>query len=272
MSKVKVGIIGGTGLDDPQLLLSKTEIDVDTPYGKPSSLLTVGELNGVPVVLISRHGKNHSIAPSQINYRANIWALKEIGCTHILATNACGSLKENYKIGDLIILDQFIDRTFKRENTFYSGLPNDLPGVQHIPMGEPFCEYTRNVLIEATKTCGFDMHERGNIVIIEGPRFSTRAESKMFQLWGGDLVGMTTVPEVCLAKEVGISYSSIAMVTDYDAWRDGDHVTVEQVAKVMHENAEKAKNVLLTAITLIGKQNWDEVIEKNNLCSRMAVM
>ena len=272
MTLTKVGIIGGTGLNDPQLLLNKTEIDVDTPYGKPSSVLTVGELNGVSVVILSRHGKNHSINPSQINYRANIWALKEIGCTHILATNACGSLKEDYKIGDLVVLDQFIDRTFKRENTFYSGQQNDPSGVQHIPMGEPFCEYTRRIMIEAIKTCGFDVHEHGTIVIIEGPRFSTRAESKMFQLWGGDVVGMTLVPEVCLAKEVGISYSSLAMVTDFDAWREGDHVTVEQVGKVLHQNAEKAKKVLLTAIALIGSRNWDAVVEKNKLCASMAIM
>merc|ERR1711962_915108 len=177
---IKVGIIGGTGLEDPQILTEKSEKTVDTEFGKPSSALTVGKINGVDVVLLSRHGKAHEIGPSDINYRANILALKNEGCTHILTTNACGSLKEEYGIGDLVVLDQFIDRTYKREPSFYSVTSPEgskFRQVQHIPMGEPFCEDSRKVLIKVISELEFKFHEKGTIVVIEGPRFSTRAES-----------------------------------------------------------------------------------------------
>ena len=262
-TKIKVGIIGGTGLNDPKILIDKTEKNVTTPYGEPSSSLTLGNIEGVDVVLLSRHGKKHEINPSQINYRANIRALQDEGCTHILATNACGSLREDYAIGDLVVLDQFIDRTFLRNNTFYSGGEADPTGVLHIPMGHPFCEETRKVLIDAMKEYDFKGHEQGAIVVIEGPRFSTKAESNMYRLWGGDLIGMTTVPEVSLAKEAKISYASIAMVTDYDAWKE-EHVTVEMVVQTMKENASKATKVLIKAVQLIGKRDWEEVIKKNH--------
>ena len=263
MIKIKVGVIGGTGLDKPNILQYKTEKSVTTPYGNPSSALTIGQVDGVDVVLLSRHGKEHNINPSQINYRANIRALQDEGCTHILATNACGSLQEQYKIGDLVILDQFIDRTYSRHNTFYSGQSCDPKGVLHIPSGHPFCEETRKVMIAATKEIGHSFHETGTIVIIEGPRFSTKAESKMFRLWGGDLIGMTTFPEVSLAREAGISYSSVAMVTDYDSWKDEDHVTVEMVGRIIKENADKATEVLIKTIGMLGKQDWSEVIKTN---------
>lgn len=272
MDKLKVGIIGGSGLNDPKILHEKTEKSVTTPYGEPSSVLTLGQIEGVDVVLLARHGKGHDINPSQINYRANIWALQAEGCTHILATNACGSLRQEYKVGDLIILDQFIDRTFLRHNTFYSGNKEDPKGVLHIPMGHPFCEETRKVMIAATKELAFDFHEAGTMVIIEGPRFSTKAESKMFALWGGDLVGMTTVPEVTLAKEAGICYSSVAMVTDYDAWKDEDHVTVEQVYQTLKKNADKATKVLIKAVSLLAKRDWTEVIEANKKMISSGIM
>jgi len=264
MSKIKIGIIGGSGLNDPKILSNKTEKSVTTAYGDPSSVLTLGQIDGVDVVILARHGKAHEINPSQINYRANIKALQQEGCTHILATNACGSLKDEYKKGELCIVDQFIDRTFKRENSFYNGLPTDPKGVLHIPMGEPFCPDTRNVMIRATRELGYAFHQRGTIVIIEGPRFSTRAESKMFRNWGGDLIGMTTVPEVCLAKEAGMSYVSIAMVTDYDAWKEDEpHVTVEEVLEILKENADKATQVLKKTVSLMGKMDWSQVVTTN---------
>lgn len=265
MAKVKVGIIGGTGLDNLEMFKNKTEVIVTTAFGAPSSSLICGQLDGVDVVLLARHGRKHELNPSNVNYRANIQALKDQGCTHVLATNACGSLREDYRIGDLIILDQFIDRTFKRETSFYSGHPSGPTGVMHIPMGEPFCEDTRKVMISATKECGFVFHETGTIVIIEGPRFSSKAESNMFRLWGADLVGMTTVPEVCLAKEAGLLYSSVAMVTDYDSWKDDEpHVSVEVVGQRLKDNADKATKVLIKAVEIISRQKWDSIIKSHN--------
>ena len=264
MSNIKVGIIGGTGLNDPKILLDKIEKKVTTPYGEPSSALTIGKIDGVDVVVLARHGSKHGINPSQINYRANIHALKEEGCNFILGTNACGSLRAEYKKGDLCVVDQFIDRTFKRENSFYNGLPSDPEGVLHIPMGDPFCEPTRKVMIEAIKELGFEFHEKGTIVINEGPRFSSRAESKMFRIWGGDLIGMTIVPEVCLAKEAGMSYTSVCMVTDYDAWKEDEPpVTTEEVLSILKSNADKAKQVLIKTVSLLGKRNWDDLIKQN---------
>ena len=273
MEKVKVGIIGGTGLDNLEMFTNKTELDVTTPFGKPSSTLICGHLHGVEVVLLSRHGRKHDINPSNINYRANIHALKEQGCTHVLATNACGSLRKEYEVGDLIILDQFIDKTYKRETSFYSGHEEDPTGVMHIPMGVPFCTDTRKVMISATKECGFRFHETGTIVIIEGPRFSSKAESVMFKMWGADLVGMTTVPEVCLAKEAGLAYSSVAMVTDYDSWKDDEpHVSVEVVGQRLKDNATKATEVLIKAVSLIGQRDWTDVITSHRAVATGSVM
>lgn len=273
MAKVKVGIIGGTGLDNMEMFKNKTEVTVITTFGNPSSSLICGQLDGVEVVLLSRHGRKHETNPSNINYRANIQALKDQGCTHVLATNACGSLKDDYCIGDLIILDQFIDKTFKREVSFYSAHPNGPVGVMHIPMGHPFCEDTRKVMISATKECGFRFHEKGTIVIIEGPRFSSKAESNMFRLWGADLVGMTTVPEVCLAKEAGLCYSSVAMVTDYDSWKDDEpHVSVDIVGQRLKYNAEKATKVLIKAVEMIGRQQWGDVLKTHRDVADGSVM
>ena len=155
-----------------------------------------------------------------VNYRANIWALKQEGCTHIIVTTACGSLREHIHPGDIVILDQFIDRTFKREPSFYDGNPTSPNGICHLQMDRPFCEKTQQILIRAAKYLELNVHEKGVAVTIEGPRFSTKAESLMFRSWGGDVVNMTTVPEACLAKEVGLCYASIALPTDYDSWRD----------------------------------------------------
>lgn len=172
------------------------------------------------VSLPSRHGRKHTIAPSQINYRACVWALKQEGCTHVVVTTACGSLKEQIHPGDIVILDQFIDRTYKREATFYDGMPSSPPGVCHLQMDLPFCDRTRKLLIKACEKLGLRHHTTGTAVTIEGPRFSTKAESVLFQTWGCDVVNMTTVPEACLVKETAMCYASIALPTDYDCWRD----------------------------------------------------
>ncbi|XP_042572220.1 S-methyl-5'-thioadenosine phosphorylase [Cyprinus carpio] len=219
-SHVKIGIIGGSGLDDPDILEGRTERYVVTPFGKPSDALILGKIKNVDCVLLARHGRQHTIMPTNVNYQANIWALKEEGCTHLLVTTACGSLREDIQPGDIVLIDQFIDRTTKRVQTFYDGQPTSHPGVCHIPMAEPFCNRTREVLMEVAQGLGVKCHTRGTMVTIEGPRFSSRAESLMFRQWGADVINMTTVPEVVLAKEAGLCYASIAMATDYDCWKE----------------------------------------------------
>ncbi|KPP62285.1 S-methyl-5'-thioadenosine phosphorylase-like [Scleropages formosus] len=275
-AQLKIGIIGGSGLDDPDILEGRVEKYVDTPYGKPSDALIVGKIKNVECVLLARHGRQHTIIPSNVNYRANIWALKEEGCTHLLVTTACGSLREDIQPGDIVLVDQFIDRTTKRHQTFYDGGPSSPPGVCHIPMAEPFCGKTRevggpsgraaevrqHVLLEVARGLGVKCHNRATMLTIEGPRFSTRAESLLFRQWGADVINMTTVPEVVLAKEAGLCYASIAMATDYDCWKEHEEaVCVDNVLKTMKENANKASSILLTAIPQIGKMDWSETIK-----------
>ena len=244
---IKIGIIGGSGLEDPKILKDAKEIDATTKFGSPSSSLTTGKINDVDVVILSRHGKKHTIMPSNVNYRANISALKEQGCTHIIATTACGSLREEIKPGHLVFCDQFIDRTTKRASTFY-----DSDKVCHIPMAEPFCAKLRKLLSEASAEIGLKHHKKGTIITIEGPRFSTKAESHMYRQWKADVINMSTVPEVVLAREAGICYAVVAMSTDWDVWKEHeDGVNIEMILKVMHQNAENVKKLLLAAIPKI---------------------
>lgn len=233
-------------MDDPELLSDFKEVEAPNHFGQPSSKLTVGKLAGVEVVIIARHGKNHSIMPSKVPYLANIWALKQVGCSHILATTACGSLREEIKPGDFIFLDQFIDNTKHRILTFYQDR------VIHTAMAEPFCGGLRNVLCEAARELKLSFHSKGTIITIEGPRFSTKAESILFRQWGADAVNMSTVPEVILAREVGICYQTIAMSTDYDAWKEGEEpVTWEMIVKRMKQNSENVKKLLIKTIPKI---------------------
>lgn len=236
---MKIGIIGGSGLSDKNLLANYQEVSMKTPYGQPASNLQVGFMDEIEVVAISRHGKNHTINPTKVPFRANIWALKQIGCTHILATTACGSLREQIKPGDLVFPDQFIDFTKHRILTFFDDK------VIHTPMADPFDQQLRNELSQAAKKLNYNFYYQGTVITIEGPRFSTRAESKMFQVLGADIINMSTVPEVILAKELEIPYQAIAMVTDYDCWRAKEpSVTYEIVMQVMNENIEKVKLLL----------------------------
>lgn len=240
---IKVAIIGGSGMDDPKLMADIEEKTVVTPYGKPSSNLVMGKINEVAIVILARHGRDHSISPTKVNNRANIYALKKEGCTHILATTAVGSLKEKIKPEDLVFIDQFIDFTKHRQLTFHTDM------VVHTGMSEPFCERLRAALIESAAELGLRYHKSGTVVSIEGPRFSTKAESHMFRLLGADVINMSTVPEVILARELGICYQSIAMSTDYDCWREGeDPVTWEMIVKVMTKNADNVKKLLLKTI------------------------
>ena len=244
---IKIGIIGGSGLEDPKILKDVKEINVTTKFGNPSSALTIGTINNIDVVIISRHGKKHSINPTNVNYRANIWALKEQGCTHIIATTACGSLREEIKPGHLVFCDQFIDRTTKRNSTFY-----DTDKVCHIPMAEPFCNKLRNLLAGTASEMDLEHHKKGTIITIEGPRFSTKAESHMFRQWNADVINMSTVPEVVLAREAGICYAIVAMSTDYDVWHETEEgVNIEMVLKTMKQNADNVKKLLIATIPKI---------------------
>lgn len=246
MSKIKVGIIGGSGLDDPNILHNPKDVSVKTPFGKPADTLVTGIVEGKDVVILARHGKKHSLSPTMIPFRANIWALKEVGCTHILATTACGSLREKMRPGDLVFIDQFIDFTKQRKATFYEDK------VVHTPMAKPFDLNLRQLLIKSAKELEFTFHPSGTMLTVEGPRFSTMAESLMFQKLGADLINMSTVPEVVLANELQIPYQSVAMVTDYDCWKEGEEsVTMEIVLKRMGENAQKVKRLLIKTIGLL---------------------
>ena len=249
---VKIGIIGGSGLEDPKILRNAKEIEVDTPYGKPSSHLITGKIKNAEVVILSRHGKKHGIMPTNVPNQANIHALKEQGCTHIIVTTACGSLKEGIKPGDFVFIDQFIDRTTKRKSTFY-----EKDHVCHIPMAEPFCPNLRSLLGETADELGLSNHKKGTVVTIEGPRFSTKAESHMFRQWNADVINMSTVPEVVLAREAGICYASVAMSTDYDTWHSTEEdVNIQLVLQTMKKNAENVKKLVIAAIPKI-KDNPD---------------
>lgn len=250
---VKIGIIGGSGFDDPDILQEKQEIEVETHYGKPSSVLTMGKIAGVDVVLLARHGKKHSVYPTGVNFRANIRALKEQGCTHIIATTACGSLREHIKPNDFVFIDQFIDFTKHRNLTFFD------KEVVHTPMAEPFCSAIRNMFIETAIELQIPYHSSGTMVTIEGPRFSTKAESKMFRLIGADVINMSTVPEVILAREAKICYASIAMSTDYDCWKeDEDSVTWDMILDRMKLNSENVKKLILAVIPKIKNEKCEQ--------------
>lgn len=253
---IKIGIIGGSGLDNPNILQEARDVDVETPFGKPSSPLKCGKINNIEVVLLARHGREHTIPPTQVNFRANIQALKEAGCTHILATTACGSLKEEIQRGDFVILDQFIDFTRHRKVSFHEEFEPHQP--THCPMAEPFSPGLRDDLINTCRELNLKHHEKGTVITIEGPRFSTKAESHMFRAWGADVINMSVAPEATLANEIGIPYAAIAMSTDYDCWKEDEGaVTWEEVLKVFNENVGKVTNLLVNTIPKI-KEVSDE--------------
>jgi 5'-methylthioadenosine phosphorylase len=243
---IKIGIIGGSGLEDLQILSNVREEDFSTPYGRPTSVLKHGVINEKEVVLISRHGNHHQYSPTEVNYRANLFALKEAGVTHILATTACGSLKGEIGRGHFIVLDQFIDFTKHRINTYADKFEN---GIVHAPMATPFDETLRALLFSATTQLNFPVHPKGTVVTIEGPRFSTRAESKMFQLWGADVINMSVATEAALANELKIPYAVIAMSTDYDCWKDDEApVSWQEILKIFDQNADNVKKILIDVI------------------------
>jgi 5'-methylthioadenosine phosphorylase len=249
---MKIGIIGGSGLETSKIFEDFKTKEVDTPFGKPSSPLTTGKIGNIDLVMVSRHGIKHEIPPTEVNNRANIFALKAEGCKFIIATTAVGSLREEIKRGDFVILDQFIDFTKQRKLTFFDKFEF---GPIHTPMANPFSEILRKKLIESCEKLKFSFHKKGTVITIEGPRFSTKAESNLFRQWGGHLVNMSTSPEVILANEAEIPYATIAMVTDYDCWKENElPVTWEIIKKIMRDNAEKIKKVILDTINSFSRE------------------
>lgn len=240
----EIGILGGTGIYDSGLLKESKEITIDTPYGKTSDSITIGEFNGRKVAFMPRHGKKHTILPHLINYRANIWAFKELGVKRIIAPSAVGSLKEEFEPGHFALPSQFIDFTKSRKGTFFED-----GRVVHISVADPFCPELQNTVLDAVRDLEVKMHKDCTYVCIEGPRFSTRAESRFFRIIGADIIGMTLVPECQLAREAQICYAAISTVTDYDVWSEKP-VTVKEVMETLSKNVEATKKLLNV---LIGK-------------------
>ncbi|ESO12016.1 hypothetical protein HELRODRAFT_63395, partial [Helobdella robusta] len=260
-----IGIIGGSGLEDESFVECKEVKVVETPFGNTSDSLTIGRIHGIRCVILSRHGKNHTINPTNVNYKANIWALKQERCNVLVVSCAVGSLKETIVPGDVVILDQFIDRTTKRLSTFYDGSSDLFPGVCHIPMAHPFCEDLNKLLHSIANDLGIRSHASGTIVVIEGPRFSSRAESKVWQSYGASVVGMTTFPEVSLAAELALPYTALALVTDMDSWQESDHVDVDKVMKQMKKNSQSFKNIILNLIPKILSLNWPKLLQNSEV-------
>lgn len=245
-----IGIIGGTGLEKIDIFTNPQSIKVETEYGFPSSEIVTGEINDKKIALLSRHGREHTITPTHVNNRANISALKKLGCEIIIATTACGSLRENYKPGDFVLPNQFIDFTKHRINTFYESFK---PGeMQHCAMANPFDLAISERIYNTACELEIQTHKSGTVISIEGPRFSTKAESNMFRLWGADIINMSTAPEAALANEAGLKYCVIAIVTDYDCWKEGEEeVSMELVIKNFHKSIDKVINLLTHSITKI---------------------
>jgi 5'-methylthioadenosine phosphorylase len=243
----KIGVISGSGLDDPDILKDSEILEIETKYGHPSSSMKTGTIDGVEAVLLSRHGRNHQISPTHVNNRANIAALQEAGVTHIISTTACGSLREEIERGHLVVLDQFIDFTRFRKNTFYDSF-TEAP--HHTAMARPFDDGLRDRFHRAAVELGLPVHPQGCVVTIEGPRFSTVAESHMFRLWGADVINMTIAPEVMLANEAGVPYATVSMSTDYDCWKEDEApVTWDEILEVFHRNADNVKKLLVKVIS-----------------------
>jgi len=238
--KKVVGVIGGSGLYALEGLKNVSEVRLETPFGDPSDAFITGELDGVPMVFLPRHGRGHRVSPSELNYRANIYGMKMLGVTHLISVSAVGSMKEEIVPGDIVVIDQFIDRTVHRPMTFFSdGV------VAHVTMADPICPLLADALFESAQALGVTAHKGGTYICIEGPQFSTRAESRLYRSWGVSVIGMTNLPEARLAREAEISYATLALATDYDCWHEGEaDVTVDAVIAVLQSNVSKARAII----------------------------
>ena len=259
MAEAEIGIIGGSGLYAMPGFTNVREQRIETPFGDPSDPFVLGELEGCKVAFLARHGRGHRILPSELNFRANIYAFKKLGVERILSVSAVGSLKEEHKPTDFVIPDQFIDRTHHRISTFFGdGI------VGHVAFGDPVCATVAQAAAVGCAKVGVVGKTGGTYVSMEGPQFSTRAESNLYRSWGADVIGMTNLQEAKLAREAEICYATIAMVTDYDCWRDGhDAVTVEQIVAVLTQNADNACKVIKAAVAAMPK-------ERNCACASAA--
>ena len=244
---VEIGIFGGTGIYDSGLLEDAQEVEIDTPFGKPSDKITIGVFKGRKIAFLPRHGKKHTIPPHLINFRANIWAFKELGITRIIAPSAVGSLKEEVEPGHFALPTQFLDFTKSRKGTF-----SEEGNVIHISVADPFCPELHSTILKVVKNQNLKIHNDCTYVCIEGPRFSTKAESKFYRTTGADIIGMTLVPECQLAREAQMCYASISTVTDYDVWAEKP-VTAKEVIETLSKNVEKTKKVLTELIDKIPK-------------------
>ena len=244
MENVRIGIIGGSGLYDMAEVVDRTEVTVTTPFGDPSGPYVIGTLRGKRVAFLARHGAGHKLLPSELNFRANIYGMKTLGVEYILSASAVGSLKEELRPLDIVIPDQFIDRTKGRISTFFGqGL------AAHVGFAHPFCSRLSTIAYESGQQAGATVHKGGTYVCMEGPQFSTLAESKLYRSWGADIIGMTNLQEAKLAREAEICYSTIALVTDYDCWHpDHDSVTVEMIIANLTQNAKTAQAIIATAV------------------------
>ena len=244
--QAQIGIIGGSGLYQMEGFTNLKEIQVATPFGKPSDAIILGNFQGLRVAFLARHGRGHRTLPSGINYRANIHALKSLGVTRVFSVSAVGSMKEAIRPGDFVLPDQFIDRTTQRDNTFF-----DQGIVAHVAFADPICHTLSTVLEKASQEVSVKVHRPGTYLCIEGPQFSSRAESFLYRQWGVDIIGMTNIPEAKLAREAELCYATLALVTDYDCWHETeDAVSVGAILSIMHKNVETAKIVLQHALEL----------------------
>jgi len=242
LPRAEIGVFGGSGFYS--LLDNAEEYRINTPYGAPSSPVMVGEIAGRSVAFLPRHGKDHQLPPHMINYRANVWAMKELGVTRIIGPNACGSLQPGVKPGDFVICDQFVDRTWGRIDTFYDG-----PITTHVSSADPYCPTMRAVAVEQADALGITVHPKGTVVVIQGPRFSTRAESRWFASQGWEVINMTQYPECYLARELEICYCNISLITDHDAGTEGvEPVTNDEVVRVFEANNRRLRDLLYAMI------------------------
>jgi len=242
--RASIGVIGGSGLYDMEGLTRVKEVRVATPFGPPSDAVVIGDLEGVRVAFLARHGRGHRLSPSEINYRGNIYALKKLGVERIVAVSAVGSMKEALQPGHVVIPDQFVDLTKRRIGTFF-----DRGVVAHISLANPVCRDVAGSLAEAARKTGATVHEGGAYLCIEGPQFSTRAESQIFRQWGVDVIGMTNLPEAKLAREAELCYATLALVTDYDCWHpEHDAVTVEAIIETLHRNVDLSRRILRAVV------------------------
>ena len=254
MPQAKIGVLGGTGLYKMKEMTDVEEVNLDTPFGKPSDTIITGKLEGMGIAFLPRHGKGHRIPPTELPVRANIYALKLLGVEYIIATHSVGSFKEELKPGDLVIPDQLIDRTQSRVNSFFGeGI------VVHIPFAEPFCPVLSKIVFEAAREVGAKVHPKGTYVTMEGPAFSTRAESRLHRSWGADIIGMTALPEAKLAREAEICYATIAGVSDYDSWhKEKEPVTVEIILDILRHNIDTIKRIIKLTVARIPEQRHCE--------------